>query len=60
MMADIRSWVALWQDKRGITALEYGILAAVIAPLLVTASVTLSGGMTAALTMIAGHLTSGK
>ncbi len=60
MMVCIRSWIAFRQDKRGITALEYGILAAIIAPLLVGASVTLSGGMTATLTMIAGHLTSGK
>ncbi len=60
MLAYVRILIALLQDKRGITALEYGILAAFVAPLLVGATVTLSGGMTATLTMIAGHLTSGK
>ena len=60
MMAYIRGWVALWQDNRGITALEYGIMAAFITPVLVAGTVTLSGGLTAIFTMIGGHLTTCK
>ncbi len=60
MMARIRDKVAFSQDKRGITALEYGIMAAFIIPVLVAGTVTLNGGLTAIFIMIGGHLTSGK
>lgn len=54
-----RTWLALRTDKRGVTAMEYGLIAALMAVVLVAAVGTLGDGIKAAFESIAGHLTSG-
>ncbi len=50
-------WTALRTDRRGVTAVEYGIMAALISAVLVTAIGTFTGGLTAVFGRIAGKLT---
>ena len=57
MMKYVRCVMSLKTDRRGVTAVEYGIMAALIATVLVAAITQLSGGLTAAFTNIAGILT---
>jgi len=45
--------------NRGVTAVEYGIMAALIATILVAAVGTLGTGLKSAFSAIAGHLTGG-
>lgn len=51
---------SLRHDKRGVTAVEYGIMASLIATILVAVVTSLGGGLTTAFTNIATHLSSGK
>ena len=60
MIDIIRLAIALRSDRRGVTAVEYGIMAALIATILVAAVTALGGGLSAAFASIAGHLTTGK
>ena len=53
------TWLALRRDRRGVTAMEYGLIAALMAVVIVAAVGTLGGGIKTAFTSIAGHLTSG-
>jgi len=50
-------WTALRTDRRGVTAVEYGIMASLISAVLVTAVTTLTGGLTTTFKRIAGQLT---
>ena len=50
--------VRLRHDDRGVTALEYGLIAAVMGALVVTAFTTLGGDMGTAFTTIGTLLTS--
>ncbi len=52
------SWLEMKRDTRGVTALEYGLIAAVMGALIVTAFSTLGGNMGTAFTTIGGVLTS--
>lgn len=45
--------------KRGVTAVEYGIMAALIATILVAAVGTLGGGLKAGFSSIATHVSAG-
>jgi pilus assembly protein Flp/PilA len=45
-------------DRRGVTALEYGLIAAVMGALVVTAVTTLGNDLSSAFTSIGGLLTS--
>ena len=45
-------------DRRGVTALEYGLIAAVMGALIVTAVTTLGGDLGTTFTSIGGYLTS--
>ncbi len=57
MIECIRLLAAIWQDKRAVTAVEYGIMAALISAVLVTSVGFLTGGLTAVFTRIGGKLT---
>ena len=48
----------LTADRRGVTALEYGLIAAVMGALIVTAVTTLGNNLSTAFTSIGGLLTS--
>lgn len=50
MMKHIRSAMSLKTDRRGVTAVEYGIMAALIATALVAAVGTFSTGLKGAFT----------
>jgi len=52
MIECIRLLVAIHKDKRGVTAVEYGIMASLIAAGLVSAVGFLTGGFTNALTKV--------
>jgi pilus assembly protein Flp/PilA len=52
------SWLAMKRDTRGVTALEYGLIAAVMGALIVTAFTTLGTNMGTAFSTIGGVLTS--
>jgi pilus assembly protein Flp/PilA len=41
MNAFLRNWLRLKTDRRGVTALEYGLIAALIAGVIITAVATL-------------------
>jgi pilus assembly protein Flp/PilA len=51
------TWLQMKRDTRGVTALEYGLIAAVMGALIVTAFTSLGGSMTTAFTSIGGVLT---
>jgi pilus assembly protein Flp/PilA len=59
MLDYARTWLALRFDKRGVTAMEYGLIAALMAVVIIAAVGSLGGGIKDAFTSIAGHLTSG-
>jgi pilus assembly protein Flp/PilA len=46
------------KDQSGATAIEYGLIAALMAVVLVTAMQTIGGGITTSFGSIAGHLNS--
>jgi pilus assembly protein Flp/PilA len=52
------SWLEMKRDTRGVTALEYGLIAAVMGALIVLAFTTLGNNMSTAFTSIGGVLTS--
>jgi pilus assembly protein Flp/PilA len=41
MLEHARMWLALGLDKRGVTAMEYGLIAALIAVVIITAVTTI-------------------
>ena len=47
MLEQLRACLALRSDKRGVTALEYGLIAALISAVIITAFGALSTGLTA-------------
>jgi pilus assembly protein Flp/PilA len=60
MLDYVCSWTAVRIGKRGVTAVEYGIMAALIATILVAAVTTFGGGLKTSFGNIATHLTTGK
>lgn len=52
MLTLFRSFAALRLDRRGVTALEYGIIAALVAVVLITGFTTLGTNLSAKLTTI--------
>ncbi len=60
MLEYISFRTGLRMGKRGVTAVEYGIMAALIATILVAAVTTLGGGLKTSFASIATHLTTGK
>ncbi len=45
MISYVKTWLALKTDRRAVTALEYGLIAALIALGIVTAVKSLAGGL---------------
>lgn len=45
MLSYLKTWLALKTDRRAVTALEYGLIAALIALGIVTAVKNLAGGL---------------
>jgi pilus assembly protein Flp/PilA len=56
MLEYLNSWLALKTDRRAVTALEYGVIAGVLAVVVVTAFTTLGGGLNTAFTNISTQL----
>ena len=56
MIEYLKTWLELKTDRRAVTALEYGVIAGVLAVVVVTAFTTLGGGLNAAFTNIATQL----
>ena len=56
MLHHARTWLALTFDKRGVTALEYGIIAALMGSALAVAVPALSGNLGTAFTKIGATL----
>jgi pilus assembly protein Flp/PilA len=53
MLEYMRTWLALRFDKRGVTAMEYGLIAALIAVVIITALTTLGTTLSAKFNAIA-------
>ena len=58
MIKYVRFLAKLRADERAVTAVEYGIMAALIATVLVTAVTSFTGGLTHTFDAVAGHLNS--
>ena len=56
MIEYLTTWMTLKSDRRAVTALEYGLIAGVLAVVVVTAFTTLSGGLNTAFTNISNQL----
>ena len=56
MVEYMRTWLALRTDKRGVTAMEYGLIAALIAVVIIGAVTTIGTNLTATFTTIAGKI----
>ncbi len=52
MIYFLRMWLALRSDRRGVTAIEYGLIAALIAAVIITIMGALGTSLTAAFTTI--------
>ncbi len=52
MLEYARAWLALRSDKRGVTAVEYGLIAALMAAALVVVVPFITGGLNTAFTAI--------
>ena len=51
-----KTWLGLKTDKRAVTALEYGLIAALIAVVIITAVTTLGTDLGKVFTNISNHL----
>ncbi len=49
MISYLKTWLALKTDRRAVTALEYGLIAAVLGAVIVTAFTSLGTGLTTAI-----------
>jgi pilus assembly protein Flp/PilA len=49
MLSYLKTWLALKTDRRAVTALEYGLIAAVLGAVIVTAFTSLGTGLTTAI-----------
>lgn len=56
MLEYVTSWIALKTDRRAVTALEYGLIAGLIAVVIVTALVTMGTSLLAKFTTINTNL----
>jgi pilus assembly protein Flp/PilA len=52
MRAHLRSWLPLRTDRRAVTALEYGLIAALIAGVIITAVTTLGTNISGTFTKV--------
>jgi pilus assembly protein Flp/PilA len=56
MIEYLKTWLELKTDRRGVTALEYGVIAGVLAVVVVTAFTTLGAGLNNAFTAVSNQL----
>ena len=56
MIAFIKTWLELKADRRAVTALEYGLIAAVVAAVMVVGAGTLGTNLSSKFTALAGQL----
>jgi pilus assembly protein Flp/PilA len=56
MIEYLKTWLELKFDRRAVTALEYGVIAGVLAVVVVTAFTTLGTGLNNAFTHVAAQL----
>jgi pilus assembly protein Flp/PilA len=56
MIEYVKTWLELKTDKRAVTALEYGLIAALIAGVIVTAVTALGTNISATFTTIASDI----
>jgi pilus assembly protein Flp/PilA len=56
MFEYLKTWLTLKTDRRAVTALEYGVIAGVLAVVVVTAFTTLGTGLQTAFTNISTQL----
>ena len=57
MLSWVTIWLALTRDRRGVTAMEYGLIAALVAVAIITALTTLGTDLAALFNGIAGKIT---
>jgi pilus assembly protein Flp/PilA len=56
MIEYLTTWLALKADRRAVTALEYGVIAGVLAVVVVTAFTTLGNGLNNAFNTVSSQL----
>jgi pilus assembly protein Flp/PilA len=56
MIEYIKIWIALKADKRAVTALEYALIAAAIAGVIVTSASTIGTNISTKFTALAGQI----
>jgi pilus assembly protein Flp/PilA len=56
MFAYLMTWTHLYTDRRAVTALEYGLIAALIAGVIVTAVTLVGTNLTGTFTTLAGKV----
>jgi pilus assembly protein Flp/PilA len=56
MIEYVKTWLELKTDRRAVTALEYGVIAGVLAVVVVTAFNTLGSGLNTAFTTVSAKL----
>ena len=56
MIAFLKTWIELKTDRRAVTALEYGLIAAVVGAVMVVGAGTLGTSLSAKFTALAGQL----
>ena len=56
MIAFIKTWLELKTDKRAVTALEYGLIAAVVGAVMVVGASTLCTSLSGKFSVLAGSL----
>ncbi len=59
MLQYLNTLVALKRDEEGVTALEYGLIAALIAVVIITAVSTLGTNLSSTFNGISGHFSGG-
>jgi pilus assembly protein Flp/PilA len=57
MCAYLKLWFVLKNDRRGVTALEYGLIAALIAGVIITAVATLGTNISTVFTNLGTEMT---
>lgn len=56
MLTTLKTWRVLAQDKRGVTAMEYGIIAALVAVVIIGAITTVGSKLDATFAAISAKL----
>ena len=56
MIEYVTTWIQLKTDRRGVTALEYGLIAALIAGVIVTAVALVGTNLTSTFNTLAGKI----